>query len=158
MDTLVGSSMTISLSESSTLSSYAPQLLPFRFSDLDSQFRRQGSVGTCGPPQIALIPGSTKFNGEIHHSSRLDNVDLKNKKLIIIGSGASAVEAAELGVANGAKEIVVLARDDKWIIPRNTAFDIALALKPYGAQTRLSWIPEKWVSYSSAGSETHGGL
>ena len=105
--------------------------------------RHQGSVGTCGPRQIASILGSTKFNGEIYHSSRLDNIELRNKKLVIIGSGASAIEAADLGVANGAKEIVVLARDDKWIIPRNTAFDIALALKPYGAQTRLSWIPEK---------------
>ena len=108
--------------------------------------RQQGSIGTCGAPQTYAIPGSSKFTGSIHHSSQLDKVDLENQRLIIIGSGASGVEAAELAVSKGAKEVTVLARDDKWIIPRNTAFDIALALKPYGAETRLSWIPEQSVA------------
>lgn len=34
--------------------------------------------------------------------------------MVIVGSGASGVEAAELAVAKKAKDIVVLARDDKW--------------------------------------------
>lgn len=35
---------------------------------------------------------------------------------MIIGSGASAVEAAELAVEKGANGITVLARHDKWYV------------------------------------------
>lgn len=69
-------------------------------------------------------------------------------RVVIVGSGASGVEAAEQAVLHNAHSISVLARDDKWIIPRNTAFDVLLALKPYGAETRLSWIPEKFIRWA----------
>jgi len=40
----------------------------------------------------------------------LDDVDLEGKTVVIIGSGASGVEAAELAVERKAKGITVLAR------------------------------------------------
>ena len=63
--------------------------------------------------------GTDQFTGKIVHSSQLDDIDLKGKKVVIVGSGASGVEAAELAVNKNAEgKVVMLARDDKWIIPR----------------------------------------
>jgi dimethylaniline monooxygenase (N-oxide forming) len=81
----------------------------------------------------------------IYHSSQLDHADLTGKRVVVIGSGASGVESAELAVHKMAESVHVLAREDKWLIPRNAGFDILLSLKPYGAETRLSWIPEWFI-------------
>lgn len=89
--------------------------------------------------------GQDSFKGKIIHSSQLDNAQLKGKRVVIIGSGASGVEAAELAVKKQSKSAVILARDDKWCIPRNTLFDILLALQPFGRQTPTSWIPEWFI-------------
>lgn len=56
------------------------------------------------------------FKGPIIHSSGLDHddaPDFKGKTIVVIGSGASAVEAVETALAKGAKKTVVLARQDK---------------------------------------------
>ena len=67
---------------------------------------------------------------------------MKGKKVVIIGSGASGVEAAELSVEKGAKDVIVFARSDKWIIPRNTVIDILLSLQPFGRQmVRFCFFP-----------------
>lgn len=100
------------------------------------------AVGTCGPPKMPHIPGQENFTGEIHHSSKLDKVDAKGKKVLIIGGGASAVEALEWAVDTDAAEIKVLSRSDKWIIPRNAFIDVLLAFNIFGQETLLSWIPE----------------
>lgn len=100
------------------------------------------AVGTCGAPKMPRLHGSENFKGEIHHSSQLDNVDAKDKKVIIVGGGASAVEALEWAVNTGAAEIKVLARSEKWIIPRNAVVDAVLAFNIFGQETLFSWIPE----------------
>jgi hypothetical protein len=100
------------------------------------------AVGTCGPPKMAHLPGQEVFEGEIHHSSQLDGINAKGKKILIIGGGASAVEALEWAVNTDAKEIKVLSRSDKWIIPRNAFVDVLLAFNIFGQETLFSWIPE----------------
>ncbi|KAK5078689.1 hypothetical protein LTR64_002896 [Lithohypha guttulata] len=100
------------------------------------------AVGTCGDPKIPHLPGQDKFKGEIHHSSNLDGIDGKGKKVTIIGGGASGVEALEWAVETGASEINVLARSDKWIVPRNAFVDILLAFNIFGQETLFSWVPE----------------
>lgn len=103
------------------------------------------SIGTCGKPKMVEFRGHEKFRGTILHSSQLDDADLVGKKVVIVGSGASGVEAAELCYAKKSNEAVVLARDDKWIIPRQTVFDILLALQPFGREMQLSFIPEWFI-------------
>ncbi|GAA5884981.1 hypothetical protein JCM6882_007179 [Rhodosporidiobolus microsporus] len=102
------------------------------------------AIGTCGEPKRIEFEGQDSFRGQVLHSSELDQASLSGKKVVIIGSGASGVEAAELAVNKGAKDTVVLARSDKWIIPRNTLFDILLSLQPFGREMPLSFIPE-WI-------------
>lgn len=78
------------------------------------------------------------------HSSKLDGMFTKDKRVLVVGGGASAIEALEFSVNNGAKQIDVLSRSDKWIIPRNIIVDALLAGNILGQETSLSWIPE-WL-------------
>ncbi|KAI9654567.1 MAG: hypothetical protein M1831_005328 [Alyxoria varia] len=100
------------------------------------------AVGTCGDPKRPHISGQEKFKGEIHHSSELDGKHAKDKNVLIVGGGASAVEALEFVDDEHAAQTKVLARSEKWIIPRNAIVDALLAFNIWGQETRLSWIPE----------------
>ncbi|CBQ72692.1 related to monooxygenase [Sporisorium reilianum SRZ2] len=100
------------------------------------------TTGTCGKPKKMDLPGEQNFKGQIVHSSQLDGLDCKGKKVLVVGGGASGIEALELAVAQGADKPTILARSDKWIIPRNTVVDCMLALQPLGRETWLSFIPE----------------
>lgn len=100
------------------------------------------AVGTCGDPKVPHLPGQDQFKGEIYHSSDLDGKSAKGKNVIIIGGGASAVEALEWAVETNAAKINVLARSEKWIIPRNAIVDVLLAFNIFGQETIFSWIPE----------------
>ncbi|GAA5925067.1 flavin-containing monooxygenase [Sporobolomyces koalae] len=102
------------------------------------------AVGTCGEPKLIDLEGQDSFRGTILHSSQLDSAELVGQKVVIVGSGASGVEAAELAVQKKANGVVVLARSDKWVIPRNTVIDILLSLQPFGREMPLSFIPE-WL-------------
>lgn len=100
------------------------------------------TVGTCGEPKMISLPGMDDFRGEIVHSSKLDDVNLKGKRVVIIGGGASGVEALERAVDEQAASTTIIARSDKWFIPRNLLVDTLLSMQPFGRETRLSRIPE----------------
>jgi thioredoxin reductase len=100
------------------------------------------AIGTCGDPKVPHVPGMEKFKGEVYHSSQLDGKEAKGKKVIVIGGGASAVEALEFLAHKNAKHTNVLARSEKWIIPRNPFVDMLLAMNIFGMETIFSWIPE----------------
>ena len=100
------------------------------------------AIGSCGAPKMPRLPGQESFKGDVVHSSQLDNLKGKGKSVLIVGGGASAVEALEWAVNNEAAEIKVLSRSDKWIIPRNAFVDVLLAFNIFGQETFLSWIPE----------------
>ncbi|WPH01928.1 baeyer-villiger monooxygenase [Acrodontium crateriforme] len=99
-------------------------------------------VGTCGDPKMPHMKGQEDFKGEIVHSSQLDGKDAKGKKVLVIGGGASAVEALEFAAHENAAQTSVLSRSEKWIIPRNPIIDMLLSLNIFGAETPLSFIPE----------------
>jgi hypothetical protein len=100
------------------------------------------AIGTCGDPKMPILPGQEHFKGEICHSSQLDGKSAKGKKVVIIGGGASAVEALEFVASEKAQHTTVLARSEKWIIPRNALVDSLLAFNIFGSETIFSWIPE----------------
>lgn len=83
-----------------------------------SQGRYDGviaAVGTCGDPKTPHVPGQEKFKGPIYHSSQLDGKTAKDKKVLIIGGGASAIEALEFVEHEKAKKSYVLARSEKYV-------------------------------------------
>jgi hypothetical protein len=102
------------------------------------------AVGVCGDPKAPYLPDQDKFKGQVYHSSKLDGKDFKDKKVLVIGGGASAIEALEFAVKSGASEIDVLSRSDKWVIPRNVFVQSLLASNILGQETVISWIPE-WL-------------
>lgn len=94
------------------------------------------NIGTCGDPKMVHIDGmpdengtsndddeadgereakkeskkGETFAGKIVHSSGLDELDMEGKHVVVVGSGASAVEAIELAIEKGAKSTTILAR------------------------------------------------
>ncbi|KAI1877806.1 hypothetical protein JX265_003814 [Neoarthrinium moseri] len=100
------------------------------------------AVGTCGDPKMPSMDGMDKYKGEVYHSSQLTGKDVRDKTMLVIGGGASAVEALEFASAKGCKKTYILSRSDKWIIPRNPIINVLLSLNIWGQETPLSWIPE----------------
>lgn len=95
-----------------------------------------------------------KFTKLIVHSSELDSPSFKLKggeRVVVIGSGASGVEAVETvlqkfgSIKDSEKrkdgkqgvEASMIARDDKWIISRNIIIDTSIAGQPFGRQMPL---------------------
>ncbi|KAJ7024288.1 FAD/NAD(P)-binding domain-containing protein [Mycena alexandri] len=132
------------------------------------------TVGTCGKPKWIHLDGMPKgaseedsaasedsdktrneadlFTKPMIHSSELDSdaiseETIKGKKVVVIGSGASGVEACEAALTRGAGEVVMIARTDKWIIPRNIFFDTFLACQPFGREMPLSFLWESFLKY-----------
>ncbi|KZT59182.1 FAD/NAD(P)-binding domain-containing protein [Calocera cornea HHB12733] len=112
------------------------------------------TIGTCGEKKDAPLKGIEDYHGQIVHSSELDNANLRDKRVVVIGSGASGVEAVELAVKKKAGLVTMIARSDKWIIPRNIFFDTALSLQPFGREIPLSFIPEDMLRMFHYGRES----
>ena len=68
------------------------------------------AIGSCSDPKMPHIQDQEKFKGKIYHSSELDGKDVKGKTVLIIGGGASAVEAMEFVAKSDAKKAKILAR------------------------------------------------
>ena len=71
------------------------------------------AIGTCGDPQMPHLPVQEKYQGVIKHSSQLDGVEVKDKRVVVIGGGASAIEAVEYAVAGNAARTDILSRVSK---------------------------------------------
>lgn len=102
------------------------------------------AVGVSGDPKVPLLRGHDKFKGPIFHSSELDGEQAMGKNVVIIGGGASALEALEFAVQSGASRVDILSRSEKWVIPRNIFVQVLLASNIWGQEVALAWIPE-WL-------------
>lgn len=60
------------------------------------------AVGVTGNPKMPGLPGRENFRGPIFHSSKIDEKEIKGKRVLVIGSGASGTEAVEAAVRVGA--------------------------------------------------------
>lgn len=92
--------------------------------------------------------GEDSFRGPIFHSSQFDSAqidDVLGRTVVVIGSGASAVEAVETALAGGAAKCIMLAREDKWIIPRNLFLDVLMAMQPFGREMPMGFVWEEFL-------------
>ncbi|EME43493.1 hypothetical protein DOTSEDRAFT_132257 [Dothistroma septosporum NZE10] len=85
------------------------------------------AVGTCGEAFAPSMAGQECFKGQVLHSSELNRRAVKDKNVLIVGGGASAVEALEFACDNGATTAKVLARSERWFIPRHPTLNACLA-------------------------------
>lgn len=76
------------------------------------------ALGQLNRPKLPDIEGRDSFRGPAFHSARWDHgVDLKGKRVGIVGSAASAVQIIP-EVAKVADHVTVFQRTPNWVIPR----------------------------------------
>jgi len=85
------------------------------------------AIGAYSRPAMPSIPGRETFTGALFHSSRWNNaVSLENKRVAVVGAGASAIQIVPKVAAKVAR-LEVFQRSPGWLLPRgdrrNTAFE-----------------------------------
>lgn len=76
------------------------------------------AMGALSNPSIPKIEGSDSFKGEILHTARWRrDVNLKGKKVAVVGGGASAIQLVP-AIAPDVKQLTVFQRTPSWIIPK----------------------------------------
>jgi len=76
------------------------------------------SSGSLSQPSIPPIKGKEDFKGRSFHTSRWDHsFDYANKKVAVIGTGASSVQVVPV-IASKVKELHVFQRTAHWVLPR----------------------------------------
>jgi cation diffusion facilitator CzcD-associated flavoprotein CzcO len=81
------------------------------------------------------IPGKEKFQGDIFHSARWKyDVDLKDKDVVVLGTGCSAAQfVPELTKTYGAKSVTQVMRSPPWVVPKQSP--------PFGEEKWSIWGP-----------------
>lgn len=79
-------------------------------------------VVSCGgylhEPIIPNIPGLDSFEGHVFHSSRWDHdYDLSNKRVAVIGTGASAIQFVP-EIQPKVRQLTIFQRTPQWIMPK----------------------------------------
>jgi 4-hydroxyacetophenone monooxygenase len=75
------------------------------------------AVGQLNRPKLPDIPGLNSFEGPSFHSARWDHsVDLKGKRVAVIGTGASAAQFVPV-VAEQAQHLAIFQRTPNWLVP-----------------------------------------
>jgi cation diffusion facilitator CzcD-associated flavoprotein CzcO len=65
------------------------------------------------------IPGIDKFEGQMCHTAEWDNsLDFKGKRVAVVGTGASAIQAVPEIQKSGVEQLYVFQRTPAWVIPR----------------------------------------
>ncbi len=76
------------------------------------------AIGPLSVPRLPAIAGLETFTGEAFHSARWNHdLDLSDKRVAVIGTGASAIQFVP-HVARDAADLVVFQRTPPWILPR----------------------------------------
>ncbi|TKX23035.1 FAD-binding monooxygenase-like protein 4 [Elsinoe australis] len=94
------------------------------------------AVGQLNVPKWPdAIPGLRDFQGKMMHSARWDwSYDLSNKRIAVIGNGATAVQIIP-ELQKVASHLTVFQRTPNWVVPRMDA------QVPAYAQTLMKYIP-----------------
>jgi cation diffusion facilitator CzcD-associated flavoprotein CzcO len=77
-----------------------------------------GATGVLTKPKPPDIPGLDEFTGVRMHTARWDHsVDLRGKRVALIGTGASAVQVVP-SIAAGVESLTVFQRTPIWCLPK----------------------------------------
>lgn len=75
------------------------------------------AVGLFGKPKIPDIPGLDSFRGATFHTAQWpDHLDLSGKRVVIVGSGASAMQVVP-AIADKVKQLTIFQRSPQWVAP-----------------------------------------
>ena len=78
------------------------------------------ATGQLNSPAFPRLPGREDFAGHEFHTARWDHdYDLRGKRVAVIGTGASSVQAVP-EIVDQVERLVVFQRTGNWFLPRNT--------------------------------------
>ncbi|HVX75293.1 MAG TPA: NAD(P)/FAD-dependent oxidoreductase [Bradyrhizobium sp.] len=103
------------------------------------------AVGQLSRPAIPQLPGHDRFGGQAYHSATWPSgVDLKGKRVAVIGTGASAYQIVP-SIVDEVSGLSVVQRSPPWMLPTPTYHD---AIKP-GMAWLLKHVPYygKWLRF-----------
>ena len=104
-----------------------------------------GATGVFSQPKLPDIPGVETFAGHTMHTARWDHsVDLRGKRVGVIGTGASAIQVIP-AIAPEVERLTVFQRTPIWCLPKPDA-----PLSPR-MRASLRWVPgaqllTRWLS------------
>jgi len=76
------------------------------------------AVGILHHPLTPELPGSDQFGGPIFHSADWDHsFDISGKKVVVVGTGASAIQFIP-AIVDIVAELTVVQRTPPWIVPK----------------------------------------
>ncbi len=103
------------------------------------------AVGQLNRPLVPDFPNLDRFSGPLFHSARWDHsVDLRGKRVAVIGAGASGFQIAP-AIADDVNHLVVVQRTAQWMLPNLLYHQ---AMEP-GARWAMRHLPgyERWYRY-----------
>lgn len=94
------------------------------------------ATGALSHPKYPDIKGFGKFKGPTIHTARWDDaIDLKGKRVGVIGSGASAIQVVP-SIAEEVDDLKVFQRTPSWVLPRGN--------RQYSAAQQATWKKHPW--------------
>ena len=100
---------------------WEPDLARWRVTTNRGELLARSVLASAGPwnePRIPQIPGLEDFDGPVFHSSRWDHgVDLTDRRVAVVGSGASAVQFVPQ-IAPVARQVDLFQRTPQWVLPK----------------------------------------
>ncbi|WP_236796041.1 NAD(P)/FAD-dependent oxidoreductase [Amycolatopsis sp. GM8] len=108
------------------------------------------AVGFLNQPVVPSFPGMDTFEGPMFHSARWNHdVDIREKRVAVVGTGASAMQIVPT-IADSVASVTVFQRSPQWVIPNENYLKflpesarILMRLVPYYAgfyRARLMWL------------------
>jgi 4-hydroxyacetophenone monooxygenase len=95
------------------------------------------AVGQLNRPHVPDLPNLDQFAGPVFHSAQWDHtVDLKDKRVALIGAGASGFQIGP-AIVDDVRRLVVFQRTAQWIVPNR---HYHAAVEP-GAQWAMRHLP-----------------
>jgi 4-hydroxyacetophenone monooxygenase len=81
------------------------------------------AVGQLNVPKIPNLPGMADFGGVLFHSAQWpDGLDLRGRKVAVVGTGASAQQIAP-AVASEVESLAIYQRSPQWVGPNANYFE-----------------------------------
>ncbi|MGH8494242.1 MAG: flavin-containing monooxygenase [Moraxellaceae bacterium] len=98
-----------------------------------------GATGVLTQPKNPDIPGIESFKGQRMHTARWDHdIDLRDKRVAMIGTGASALQVIP-EIAPDVKKLTVFQRTPIWVLPKPDSAISPLVQKVLATSKALQW-------------------